>query len=199
MADLQAVNRNNTPWIVVGFHRRAQTPACALCAGACWVPASLVLCCGTNGAHQTCCIGWINPAARAYNRQSDLKLPCGAHVKPPAATQRALSPPRGYIVAPGGAWRHWAWAGGLPDQPCQAARAFTSQSPRGRPIYTSSLEGGLLASDLRVAADLREAFEEVFFQYEVDLTWSGARAAPPLLELFPCACSALLQHRATPG
>jgi len=50
-----------------------------------------------------------------------------------------------------------------------------------------------------VAADLREAFEEVFFQYEVDLTWSGARAAPPLLELFPCACSALLQHRATPG
>ena len=35
-----------------------------------------------------------------------------------------------------------------------------------RPIYTSSLEGGLLASDLRVAADLRSAFEEVFYQYE---------------------------------
>lgn len=37
-----------------------------------------------------------------------------------------------------------------------------------RPIYTSSLEGGLLASDLRVAADLRNAFEEVLFQYQVN-------------------------------
>ena len=46
--------------------------------------------------------------------------------------------------------------------------------PSCRPIYTSSLEGGLLASDLRVAEDLRNAFEEVFFQYEVDMTWAGA-------------------------
>ena len=35
-----------------------------------------------------------------------------------------------------------------------------------RPIYTSSLEGGLLATDLRVASDLRQDFEEVFYQYE---------------------------------
>jgi hypothetical protein len=32
VADLQAVNRNNTPWIVVGFHRRARPPARTPCA-----------------------------------------------------------------------------------------------------------------------------------------------------------------------
>jgi hypothetical protein len=54
-------------------------------------------------------------------------------------------------------------------------------APR-RPIYTSSLEGGLLSTDLRVAADLREAFEEPFFQYEV-------RPPPPhVLAPAWCAC-----------
>lgn len=36
-----------------------------------------------------------------------------------------------------------------------------------RPIYTTSLEGVTLASDLVVASDLRDAFEQIFYQYEV--------------------------------
>ncbi len=36
-----------------------------------------------------------------------------------------------------------------------------------RPIYTTSLEGVTLASDLVVASDLRDAYEQIFFQYEV--------------------------------
>ncbi|CAL5228563.1 g11720 [Coccomyxa viridis] len=42
-----------------------------------------------------------------------------------------------------------------------------------RPIYTPSLEGVTLASDQGVAEDLRNAWETIFFQYEVDMTWSG--------------------------
>lgn len=37
-----------------------------------------------------------------------------------------------------------------------------------RPIYTTSLEGVTLASDLQVANDLRDAYEQIFFQYEVN-------------------------------
>ena len=36
-----------------------------------------------------------------------------------------------------------------------------------RPIYTPSLEGITLASDQGVASDLRNAWETIFFQYEV--------------------------------
>lgn len=36
-----------------------------------------------------------------------------------------------------------------------------------RPIYTPSLEGVTLASDLQVATDLRNTWETIFFQYEV--------------------------------
>ena len=36
-----------------------------------------------------------------------------------------------------------------------------------RPIYTPSLEGVTLASDQGVAEDLRNAWETIFFQYEV--------------------------------
>lgn len=36
-----------------------------------------------------------------------------------------------------------------------------------RPIYTSSLEGVTLASDLAVATDLRNSWETIFYQYEV--------------------------------
>lgn len=36
-----------------------------------------------------------------------------------------------------------------------------------RPIYTPSLEGVTLASDQGVATDLRNAWETIFFQYEV--------------------------------
>lgn len=36
-----------------------------------------------------------------------------------------------------------------------------------RPIYTTSLEGVTLASDLVVASDLRDAYEQIFYQYEV--------------------------------
>ncbi|CAL8471017.1 g10559 [Coccomyxa elongata] len=54
-----------------------------------------------------------------------------------------------------------------------------------RPIYTTSLEGVTLASDLVVANDLRDAYEQIFYQYEVDLTLSGhvhlyARTCPVL-------------------
>ncbi len=38
-----------------------------------------------------------------------------------------------------------------------------------RPIYTPSLEGITLASDQGVATDLRNAWETIFFQYEVSL------------------------------
>ncbi len=40
-----------------------------------------------------------------------------------------------------------------------------------RPIYTTSLEGVTLASDLQVANDLRDAYEQIFFQYEVRHRW----------------------------
>ena len=55
-----------------------------------------------------------------------------------------------------------------------------------RPIYTSSLEGGLLATDLRVASDLRQDFEEVFYQYE-------ARPSCPRT----CACTSLKSSAAS--
>ena len=42
-----------------------------------------------------------------------------------------------------------------------------------RPIYTSSLNGVTFTSDQGVASDLREALEQVFFTYQVDMTWSG--------------------------
>ena len=41
-----------------------------------------------------------------------------------------------------------------------------------RPIYTPSLSGVTLASDQGVATDLRNAWETIFFQYEVGrLRW----------------------------
>lgn len=42
-----------------------------------------------------------------------------------------------------------------------------------RPIYTTSIYGHEFQSDINVAVDLRTAFEEMFFMYEVDMTWSG--------------------------
>ncbi|CAK0786070.1 hypothetical protein CVIRNUC_009283 [Coccomyxa viridis] len=42
-----------------------------------------------------------------------------------------------------------------------------------RPIYTPSLSGVTLSSDQGVAKDLRNTWESIFFQYEVDMTWSG--------------------------
>ncbi len=54
VADLQAVNRNNTPWVVVGFHRRAQPLArapCGMPAGRQPRPGY----CGPNAACKMCC------------------------------------------------------------------------------------------------------------------------------------------------
>ncbi len=42
-----------------------------------------------------------------------------------------------------------------------------------RPIYTSSIYGNNFKSDVNVAQDLRNALEEVFYQYQVDMTWAG--------------------------
>lgn len=42
-----------------------------------------------------------------------------------------------------------------------------------RPIYTSSIYGNNFKSDVNVAEDLRNSLEEVFYQYQVDMTWAG--------------------------
>ena len=42
-----------------------------------------------------------------------------------------------------------------------------------RPIYTWSIYGNNFKSDVNVAEDLRNSLEEVFYQYQVDLTWAG--------------------------
>jgi hypothetical protein len=44
---------------------------------------------------------------------------------------------------------------------------FASVQGFHRPIYTTSLEGVTLASDLTVAADLKSAYEQILYQYEV--------------------------------
>ncbi|KAK9804531.1 hypothetical protein WJX73_005386 [Symbiochloris irregularis] len=42
-----------------------------------------------------------------------------------------------------------------------------------RPIYTTSSSGGGFSSVTTVARDLRNALEDVLYQYEVDLSWHG--------------------------
>ena len=46
------------------------------------------------------------------------------------------------------------------------------------PIYTSSIYGNNFKSDVNVAEDLQNSLEEVFYQYQVDMTLG--RPCPPL-------------------